>query len=390
MLDVRDKTAIVGVGRTPTDRDRDTDPMAHLGAALQAACSDAGITRDEIDGVMVNLAPHEGAMDKIAELLGLRSIGWAFQSWFHGRLQPECIGAAVMAVLSGRATCVACISTAQTLNEYGRGFNERGPEKMREGGGPHLESPPYGLVSVGGGAALAWRKYVDKYGVDPDGLGTIAVAQRQWAQLQPEAYFHGRPITYDDYLASPYVVEPLRVLDHCLPGNAGFCIIVTTAERAAHGRSAPVYISGLQGASSGRETFIFSRTGLGIAQQTDQPYTAPEMPIYSMAGVTREDVDIFGALDAFSPVVVFTLEEFGFCGEGEAIDWIQGGRIAPGGDFPINCCGGGLSDCESFGWGHTVDMVRQLRGEAGAAQVEGARVAQYATPDRSSLILTTR
>jgi acetyl-CoA acetyltransferase len=281
--------------------------MTHLAAALEAACADAGITRDDIDGVMVNLAPHEGAMDKIAELLGLRSVRWAFQSWFHGRLQPECIAAAVWAVLSGQATCVACISTAQTLNEYGRGFSERGPEKLREGGGPHLESPAYGLISVGGGAALAWRKYMNKYDADPGALGAIAVAQRQWAQLQPEAYFHGQPITQDEYLSSPFVVEPLRVLDHCLPGNAGFCIIVTSAERAGDGRFKPVYISGLQGASSGRETFIFSRTGLGIAQQTDRPYTAPEMPIYAMAGVSREDVDVFGALDAFSPVVIFTL-----------------------------------------------------------------------------------
>jgi acetyl-CoA acetyltransferase len=390
MIAVRDQTAITGIGRTPVDRSRDADPMSHLSTALTAACADAGITRDDIDGFMVNLGPHEAAMDKGPELFGLRSIQWAFHSWFHGRLQPQCIGAAVWAVMSGQANYVACISTAQTLNEYGRGFTERGPEKLREGGGPHLESPTSGLVSVGGGAAMGWRKYVSKYGVDPDKLGAVAVAQRQWAQFQPEAYFHGSPITQEDYLASPYVVEPLRMLDHCLPGNAAFCIIVTTAERAHAGRSKPVYISGLQGARSGRETFIFARTGLGIAQQTDARYDAPEMPIYKMAGVSRDDVNLFGALDAFSPVVLFTLEEFGFCGEGEALDFVQDGRTAPGGEFPLNTCGGGLSDCESFGWGHTVDMVRQLRGDAGEAQVPGARVAQYATPDRASILLTTQ
>src|SRR5882762_5223008 len=111
MITVRDQTAIVGVGRTPTDRERGADPMSHLAIALRAACADAGITRDDIDGVMVNLAPHEGAMDKIAEVFGLRSVRWAFHSWFHGRVQPECIAAAVWAVMSGQANYVACIST---------------------------------------------------------------------------------------------------------------------------------------------------------------------------------------------------------------------------------------------------------------------------------------
>jgi hypothetical protein len=164
-------------------------------------------------------------------------------------------------------------------------------------------------------------------------------------------------------------------------------MIVTSAERAADTRK-PVYIRGAQAASSGREHFIFARSGLGIAQQTEHPYSAPEMPAYRQAGVGPADIDLLGALDAFSPSVLFVLEEFGFCGEGEALEWIQGNRTGPGGELPVNTCGGGLSDMESYGWGHQIDMVRQLRGEAGAAQVDGVEVCQYAAPDRSSLILT--
>jgi acetyl-CoA acetyltransferase len=293
-------------------------------------------------------------------------------------------------VLSGQASYVACVSVGQSPAAHHGGFAERWREKSREGGGPHLESPHYGLVSAGGGAALAWQKYLSKYGGDPVRLGEVALAQRAWAQLQPEAYFNGRPLTPDDYLASPFVVEPLRVLDHCLPANAAFCIIIAAADRASSCRKEPVFISGLQGSSSGREHFIFSRTGLGVAQQTSAPYRAPDMPVYAMAGISREDVDVFGSLDAFSPVVVFTLEEFGFCGEGETLDWLAEGPTRPGGPLPVNTCGGGLSDVESFGWGHTVGLVRQLRGEAGDAQVVGARVAQYACPDRSSIVYTVQ
>jgi acetyl-CoA acetyltransferase len=390
MTDVRDRTAVVGVGRTVSDRDIEADPMSHVAAALRAACADAGLSREQLDGVMVNLAPEEGSMDKLPEMLGLPNVRWAFQSWAHGRLQPVCIATAVAAVLTGQADQVACVSTSQTIAGHRGGFAAgRRAEKLREGGGPHLESPVYGLISVGGGAALAWRKYLLKYGGDPEGLGEVALAQRAWAQRQPEAYFHGQPLTSEDYRASPMVVEPLRVLDHCLPGNAGFCMIVTSAERARDCRRPPVYISGMQGAASGREHFVFARTGLGVAQQTEAPYAAPEMPVYRMAGIGREEVDVFGALDAFSPVVLMALEEFGFCGEGEALDWIADGRTGPGGSFPVNTCGGGLSDVESFGWGHSVDIVRQLRGDSGAAQVDGARVGQYVSGDRASVLYST-
>jgi len=234
------------------------------------------------------------------------------------------------------------------------------------------------------------RKYLSKYGGEATDLGQVAVAQRDWARLNPFAYFSDVPLTLSDYARSPYVVEPLRVVDHCLPGNAAFCFIVTTASRARDCRKPPAYISGVQGASSGREHFIFSRSGLGVGQQTEHAYVAPNMPIYEQAGVTRDDVDILGCLDAFSPVVLFTLEEFGFCEEGEALAWIQNGRTAPGGELPVNMGGGGLSDVESYGWGHGYEMIRQLRGEGGPAQLPRVEVCQYACPDRASIIYTSQ
>lgn len=383
--------AIVGVGRTPVDRDPTSDLMGHLSRALRTAAADAGLKPTDIDGVIVNTGPEQASMDKLPEFLGLTEVIWAFQSWFHGRIQPTCIATALLAIKAGLATNVACFSTGQRMAVYRERFSGRGAlqnaEAHREGGGPHLESPPYGLISPGGGAALAMRRYFDKYGGAERQLGQIAVAQRQWACLQEEAFFFGTPLTIEDYLAAPFVVEPLRVFDHCLPGQCGFCIIVSSAERASATRK-PVYVRGMQGSVSGREHFIFSRTGLGIGQQADEPYVAPSMPAYQQAGVGPEDVDILGALDAFSPVVLFILEEFGFCGEGEALDWVQQGRTAPGGELPVNTCGGGLSDIESYGWGHQVDMVRQLRNEAGPAQVDGVEVCQYASCDRSTLIMT--
>lgn len=389
VFNLKNQAVIAGVGRTKTTRDRNPDYLLHLGRALKRAAQDAGLTREDIDGVLVNMVPPTAAMDKLPEMLGLPNVRFAFQSWIHGRMQPTCIGVAAWAVLTGQANYVACMSTGQMLfgvQEHAGVQSDQ--ESDREGGGPHLESPPYGMISIGAGAAMGMRKYLERYGGRAESLGAIAVAQRQWAQLQPEAYFHGKPIAFDDYLASPYVVEPLRVLDHCIAGNAAFCILVTAAERAPDLPGKPVYISGLQGSVSGAEHFVFSRGGLGVAHQTQAPYRAPDMTVYRMAGLGPRDVDVLGCLDAFSPLVLFALEEFGFCKEGEALDFVQDGRTAPGGAFPVNTCGGGLSDIESFGWGHQIDMVRQLRGEAGAAQVPGVEVCQYLSTDRSSIILT--
>ena len=392
MIDsMRDRTVITGIGRTKSDRSRQPDYAKHVARALKTAVADAGLKRTDIDGVMINIMPDAFAMDKLPETFGLPNVRWAFQSWFHGRMQPTCIAVASWAVMTGQANYVACISMAQQLKSARVHPGVIQPsEGLREGGGPHLESPIYGMTTIGAGAAIATKKYLLKYGGAEEDLAAISVSQRQWAQLQPEAYFYGQPLTKEEYLASPYIVEPLRMYDHCFAGSAAFCFIVTSADRAADAPKRPVYISGYQGSLSGKETFVFSRTGMGMGQQSEAPYKAPEMPAYTMAGVKPEDVDIVGILDAFSPLVLFGLEEFGFCGEGEALAFVQDGRIAPGGALPVNTCGGGLSDIESFGWGHETDMVRQLRGEAGAAQVPDVEVCQYLSTDRSSLILTRK
>lgn len=391
MLNMKDKAIVAGVGRTKTTRDRNPDYLLHIGRAVKAAAADAGIACDDIDGVMLNMVPPAATMDKLPEMLGLRNIRFAFESWMHGRIQPTCIGVGAWAVMTGQADYVACISTGQMLVGMQQHVGvQDDAESAREGGGPHLESPPYGMLSIGAGAAMGMQKYLQRYGGTPEDLGAVAVAQRQWAQMQPEAYFYGRPITQDDYVNSPFVVEPLRVLDHCIAGNAAFCIIVTRAERSPDLPKRPVYISGFQGSASGSEHFVFSRTGLGIAHQRETSYQAPRMPVYQMADVSPADIDIMGCLDAFSPLVLFALEEFGFCGEGEALAFVQNGRTAPGGELPVNTCGGGLSDIESFGWGHQVDMVRQLRGEAGEAQIVNAELCQYVSTDRSSVILSIK
>lgn len=392
--DLRDKTAVVGVGNSRTDRKQEVDPLSYMLEALKGALDDAGLTKEDLDGLMVGTVHGfaGGFMDKLPEVLGLDNITYAFQSWAHGRTMSTCIATAAMAVHAGLAKHVAVITYrwfAPFRQRYQGENASSDAESQREGLGPHLECPPYGNVAIIGGAAFAMQKYLLRYGGAPERLGQVAVAQRQWASMNPNALFYRKPITLEDYLNSRFIIEPLRLLDCSIPANGSHVVLVSSAERARDCRKAPVYLSGFQASASGREHFLFGRTGLGVGAQREAPYRAPEMPVYRMAGVTRGDIDILGAMDQFTPCVLFCLEEFGFCGEGEALQWVQGGRTAPGGELPVNTSGGRLSEFNHAGMGTIVDLVRQLRGEGGERQVPGAEVAPYISGDRCSLIFRT-
>ncbi len=263
-----------------------------------------------------------------------------------------------------------------------------GQASWREGGGPHLEHPSYGLVGPLGVAAMALRRYYELYGDKSVGLGTVCVTQRKYAALNPRAMMQ-KPMEMDDYLKSRYVVEPLRLPDCAIAVNGASCIIVTSAERAGASRARPVRIlPGATGISSSRDEFVFARPGLGIWQQEVSQTTGEDYRrVYDAAGIAQKDIDALYVYESVSPPVLFALERWGFCGFGEAADWVQRGRIELDGELPLNTHGGNLSEGLMGGRGHIIEMVRQLRGECGARQVKNAEFAQYITPDGSSLIL---
>jgi acetyl-CoA acetyltransferase len=210
---------------------------------------------------------------------------------------------------------------------------------------------------------------------------------RAHAQANPQAIMR-KTMTLDDYLGSRFIIEPLRLFDCCLVTDGAACVLVTSAERARDLAQPPVYISGMQGIRGGRDEFVFGTPGLGINQQDTSVRTPRDVDLesYRMAGVERSDVDAFYTYDAFSPAVLFALERFGFCGQGEAADWVQHGRIGPGGELPVNTSGGLLSEAHVSGWNSIVELTRQLRGACGERQVPDAQVAQWGTVWGDSII----
>jgi acetyl-CoA acetyltransferase len=243
------------------------------------------------------------------------------------------------------------------------------------------------MTSPAAGAALAAQRYFALYGATSAELAAVPIAFRKHARLNPAALMT-KPLTLDDHQRSRWIIEPLHLYDCCVVSDGAACVLVTTAERARDGRKPPVRIAGMQGMRAGRAEVLFGRPGLGLWQQPADRWTTSDedLLVYRMASLGSRDVGALYTYDAFSPLVWFVLERFGFCGAGEAAAWVQGGRIELGGELPMNTSGGLLSEAHVSGWNSIVELVRQLRGEAGSRQIDGLEAAQWATCWGDSLV----
>jgi acetyl-CoA acetyltransferase len=389
---MKQSIAVVGMASTGFAEPKSQSPIAMASDVVKAALEDAGLRRSQIDGLAVHIGSPRGTdYDLVASQLGL-TVRFCAQPWSHGRFGATVITHAAMALDWGLADYVVCLA-AYNNSRFGRHGMQGRPnyqESLREGGGPHAETPHVGLTAPVAGAAMAAQRYFHKYGVDPEKLAEIAVTFRRHAEANPHASMR-KPLTKADYANARRIVEPLRLFDCSVIVDGAVALILTTADRARDLKGKPVHLLGVQGIHGGVNEFIFGQPGLGINQAEEFDYRAPgaDQQVYRMAGVTPADIDTLHLYDAFSPQVLWTLERFGFCGVGEAVDFIQGGTIGLGGKLPVNTSGGFLSEGHLNGWGQMAEIVRQLRGEAGARQIAGVKLAQWATTVGDSLIFGT-
>ncbi|MDB5370663.1 MAG: hypothetical protein JWP20_2221 [Roseomonas sp.] len=367
--------AVIGVGASSFARRPDMSVLEPAGAALSAALADAGLEAGQIDGLIVHVGSPRGAdYDTIAQTFGL-SPRFCSQTWAHGRFAATVLIQAAMAIACGMATRVACLMAMKNsdLGRIGEANNPFFFEQFRENGGPHAEDGSIGMASPVAGAAMAFQLYCQRYGLDRELLAAIPLTLRRHAMLAEDAVMRA-PMTPEDYRMARTVIAPLRLFDCSIVGDGAVCVILG-GKAEATGKN-PVWLTGMQGVRAGRETFIFGPVGLGMQQQSDRRLSLGEargQQVYGMAGIMPETVDAVGIYDSFSPLPVYAFEDFGFCGAGEALHWIQDGRIGLGGDCPLNTSGGQLSHAQMNGWGQIRELVLQLRGEAGPRQVAGAR-----------------
>jgi acetyl-CoA acetyltransferase len=354
MTTARNVAAIVGIGATAQGEHpgRSADDLAVEGAVL--ALADSGLDKSQIDGLITCKSNAGGIDTVIGAALGINP---SYSATLDYGSTNFSLHLAVMAIQAGLARHVLlCYGTNQRTAR--RVFNDVSSNADL--------TAPYGFVHMGGPAALAARRHQHLYGTTEEALGQIAVAQRAWAQLNPAAVFR-EALTTDDYLAQPYIIRPLRRADLTLisDGGAGIVVSAATDEVADTGRAA--FIRGMGQFASLREM-----------QNPDalmRPHLAQvATEVYRRAGLGPEDVDVLYLQDPTSVWVLQMLEWYGFCPVGEVGRFLLDGHTQPGGRLPLNTNGGQLSESYMWGWLHLVELVRQLRGDAGPRQVSGAEV----------------
>jgi acetyl-CoA acetyltransferase len=358
------RIAIVGVAESDYGRVPNMTEMQLHAQALQRALEDSGLRKEDIDGVFCSSQTMGMPTVMLCEYLHIfprysdsTSIGG---SSFEAHLNHS-----VVAIRTGKCE-VALISYGSTqLSSRGRmlGTGAR-PATIPE----DTYESPYGNTLVGA-YAMAARRHMHQYGTTSEQLAEIAVVTRRHAGLNPLAMYR-EPITVQDVLNSRMIADPLHLLDCCVVSDGGGAVLVTTEERARDLKQPPVYVL----ASSE------SHTHAHISQMPDLTVTAAAMTApraFAEAGVSRDDIDMAMIYDSFTITVLLLLEDLGFCKKGEGGAFVQNGRIALGGRLPINTDGGGLSSNHPGMRGIflIIEAVRQLRGQSGPRQVQGAKLA---------------
>jgi acetyl-CoA acetyltransferase len=224
----------------------------------------------------------------------------------------------------------------------------------------------YGFFGVNAMYALVAQRHMHRFGTTQDHLGAVAVAQRKWANLNPQAQLHEQPLTLADYHASRWVVEPFHLYDCCLVSNGGLAVIVTAGERARDLRRPPVYVRGMAQGHLGGDPLETLSSGAVLSAE----------PAFRMAGLSLRDVDVVQLYDCYTFTVVVCLEDYGFCAKGEGGPFAASGALRLAGQLPTNTSGGQLSEAHVEGMLQIVEGVRQLRHTyPKERQVEGATTA---------------
>ena len=331
--------------------------------AAREALAEAGLTFGDVDAVFSAGGEEYAPTLRVAEYLGIQP-RYTDSTNIGGSSFVAHAGHARAAIAQGLCE-VALITYGSTQR------SSRSRALGRTGGvrGPFQFEGVWGLPLPVGAYALAASRHMHEFGTTPEQLAEVAVATRAWAALNPKAYYRD-PITIDDVIGSPWIAEPLHLLDCCLVTDGGGAVVIVSADRARDLPKAPIWIAG-HGESHSHMT---------IANMPDLTTTAANHSgpaAMAMAGVRHDDVDVVELYDSFTITVLLTLEALGFCGRGESGAFVSGQRTAPGGDFPMNTNGGGLSYCHPgmYGIFTLIEATRQLRGECGDRQVGEARIA---------------
>ena len=360
-MTLRDKACVTGIGETAYMRGSTKTAFELQIESSLKAIADAGLTPKDIDGV-IPIGIVSGTADDFIDNFGLPDLRFSAVIPHGGASPAMALQCAAVALAGGACNHV--------LITFGRNVSASANKA-----GARIHAMPqfhfvtefeYAMGNIAPAQLYApmARRHMELYGTTAEQFGEVAVACREHALLNDNAVMK-KPITLEDHRNSRMIADPFRLLDCSLESDGGAAVVVSASERAGDLRHRKVYISGVAAGhpdSPGAITQRPDMTSLGIGK------AAPRA--FQMAGVTPADIQVAEIYDCFTYAVIRQLEDMGFCAKGEGGPFVQGGRLKLGGALPTNTHGGLLSQAHVWGLNHIVELVRQLRGDAGRAQVK--------------------
>ena len=360
-MTLRDKACVTGIGETAYLRGSPKTAFELQIESSLKAITDAGLTPKDIDGI-IPIGLISGTADDFIDNFGLPDL--RFSALIpHGGASPamalQCAAAAVAGGVCNHVLITFGRNVSAAANKAGARIHAMPQFHF-------VTEFEYAMGNIAPAQLYApmARRHMELYGTTVEQFGEVAVACREHALLNDNAVMK-KPITLEDHRNSRMIADPFRLLDCSLESDGGAAIVVSAAERAGDLRHRKVYISGVATGhpdSPGAITQRPDMTSLGIGK------AAPRA--FQMAGVTPADIQVAEIYDCFTYAVIRQFEDMGFCAKGEGGPFVQGGRLKLGGALPTNTHGGLLSQAHVWGLNHIVELVRQLRGDAGRAQVK--------------------
>jgi len=357
-ITLKDQAAIVGIGQTDFSTNSGRSDLQLACEAVRNAIADAGLKPSQIDGMTTFTMDLTDDIE-VARSVGIGGLTFQSQIPHGGGAALGVLMQAAMAVATGAAKYVVCY----------RDLNGRSGQRYSSGVSGNLITSdaihwswyiPSGLMTPTSWVAMVTRRYMHETGTTSRDLGEVAVSTRKHAVVNPDAIFYQRPLTLEEHQASRMIVDPLRLYDCCLETDGACACIVTTPERARDLAQTPALINAVaQGAGPDQE----SMTSFYRPDITELPELGMvARQLYEVSGLRPEDIDAAILYDAFTAIVMFQLEAYGFCKRGEAKDFVKNGNIEVGGRLPVNTHGGQLSEAYIHGMNGVNEGVRLIRG----------------------------
>lgn len=351
---IRDRVAIVGIGHLPFAKDIGRPISDTAVEAIQLALDDAGLQAEDVDGMcMFEMeSTHEVS---IARRLGVEGLRWWSKISYGGGASAATIMQAAAAIASGLATTVVCHRARNRGSRASRPWAQE-REIVRDDKALHT---PWGLIRPVDVIGMWAHRHMHEYGTTREQLGNVALAARKHANNNPYAMMRDRTLDMETYLNARVIGYPLHLYDCCLETDGALACVVTTVERARDLRQIPALVHSVAQASGPNPVHLANYNNT-----PDMVTTAVFCAdlLWKRSELQPKDMDCAQIYDAFTPLVISGLEDYGFCKRGEGGPFTEGGRIELGGELPLLTSGGGLSEAYVHGFNLILEGVRQLRG----------------------------